>query len=82
MVERNLVERNLGPTAQAVKALCGSLGIDASGQVLPARLIDSLIRASAVARKPDFTFCPPRTDSPTRERTYDYLAELRMAAGE
>lgn len=68
------VERSLGSTARTVEALSGPLGIDASGQVLPAKLRNFLIRAGAVVRKPDFTFCPPRTDNPTRERTYDYLA--------
>lgn len=71
----------LGNIARTVEALSGPLGIDASGEALPARLIGSLVRASAVAIKPDFTFCPPG-DPQSQGRIYDDLASLRMAGGE
>lgn len=78
-------ERKLGPRARTAEGLSGTLGIDASGEVLtptPQDLLDSLTGTRQIAGEVDFLFSPPRRDKQTQDRIFDELAVLRMAGGE
>lgn len=79
-------ERELGSRGRIIEGLSGTLGIDASGEVLiPAvsDLVDALTGARKLAaREIDFVFSPPRRDRQTQERIFDDLAALRMGGGE